>query len=392
MNRTLQPAVKGNQVFRLDEAVEALLDGALRRYSNQLQNPQSAAEQEIREQCRARIHRAISIRAESRSCTPEVAFHSFTPAEPKPGEEPRCNALEDLVHVQLLIREHQPAVDMFIQKYWKLALGAALRYCRSSELSAHQTTAISEVLTQALLLPHKRREAEPGKRRSANTHLVGLDLEKFEGRTPLFNWLCTTIPRLILRLRVASDREQLSEPPDYHNVARAAAPGVDPELFKPCLKNVETQLHGAVTSAQLTHHELHMLLLLTVLTEAQIARLLKRNPGTINRHVTSARTKLKTEIDSLTRNNAMFAECLDVLMHSSNTQTFAETLVCVLLTWPARSENLVLAGSDLQALRTTLQNLPEEAAQCLSFEQILEHLTTILRNEPPENDSIHSPG
>ena len=192
------------------ERLNEILEDAIRLYSNRLTDPADGEYKQVLQICRERAVRAFQHRMSDRGLDEDRTFATFQPQPLPDSAEYSTNPLQDLVHVELFLRGHEPAVSEFLRRYRRMALKRAQafggpRAIRGSsrgvqsqdDNAAESSEAISEVAVQAFLHAHKS-SLEKG----AVSGLPGLDLRSYEGKTELFRWLCPSVTRLMGKLTV----------------------------------------------------------------------------------------------------------------------------------------------------------------------------------------------
>lgn len=192
------------------ERLNAILEQAIRLYSNRLTDPAGDEYRQVLQLCGERAVRAFQHRMHDRGLDEDSTFATFQPQPLSDSGDFSTNPLQDLVHVELFLRGHEPAVSEFLRRYRLMALKRAhtiggLRNTHrpggrgksDSDHAMESSEAISEVAVQAFLHAHKS-SLEKG----TISGLPGLDLRSYEGKTELFRWLCPSVSRLMGKLRV----------------------------------------------------------------------------------------------------------------------------------------------------------------------------------------------
>ncbi len=195
-----------------EQRLHAVLEEAIRMYSDRLTDRRTDAAnseyQEVLRICSERAWNALRHRMKDRGLDEAAALASFLPQPLAGTDECSTNPLQDLVHVELFLRGHEPAVSVFLKRYRLMALKRALAFSGpqaarrprgnntdQDDLEAEKSEAVVEVAVQALLHEH-RASIDKG----TLGGLPGLDLRSFEGKTELFRWLCPSVTRLMGKL------------------------------------------------------------------------------------------------------------------------------------------------------------------------------------------------
>jgi hypothetical protein len=207
----------------VQQRVEELLVAAMAMYSDGLNNSGSDEYREVLEICRERAEAAFAWHRKRWESDAAV----FEQLEPRPIPGTRYTSthpLQDLVHCELVMRGHALAVKKFADSYRGLAeknlrkidpahrpsdsRGAGGKPDSKQDFSRPDTA--MELAIQALLHDHREEFRKGTKGRPDGQHageldglpLRGLPLRSFKARTPLFNWMCRILPRLLRKLQV----------------------------------------------------------------------------------------------------------------------------------------------------------------------------------------------
>lgn len=203
--------------------VEELLVQAMGMYSERLNDPESDEYRDVLETCRERAEAAFAWHR--KRCESDAAV--FEQLKPRPNPETgytSTHPLQDLVHCELVMRGHALAVEKFADNYRGLAektlrkidpvhqpsdsRGAGGKPDSKQDFSRPDTA--MELAIQALLHDHREEFRKGTKGRPDGQHageldglpLRGLPLRSFKAQTPLFNWMCRILPRLLRKLQV----------------------------------------------------------------------------------------------------------------------------------------------------------------------------------------------
>ena len=207
----------------VQQRVDELLIAAMAMYSDRLSDPESVEYMEILDLCRERAAKAFRWHR-SRSESDEAVFAGMATREIPGTRYTTTNPLQDLVHCELVMRGHSPAVDVFLERFRGVAEKMrqkidpthrpprARKTGERSELpeKMYEPDTAAEIAIQALLHDYREEFRKGTKKRSEGIHageldglpLRGLPLRSFEAQTPLFNWMCRSLPRLLRKLQV----------------------------------------------------------------------------------------------------------------------------------------------------------------------------------------------
>lgn len=225
--------VSPGNYLSVQQRVEELLVAAMAMYSNSPTTPESSEYQEVLGICRERAMKAFEWHLK-RCKSAEAVFEELAPC-PIPGTSYiSTHPLQDLVHCELVMRGHAPAVELFIERSRALAektmrkidpmhrsAGKPGNSGRSkSDRDYSQPDTAMELVIQALLHDFREEYRKGTEKKPAGKHageldglpLRGLPLRKFEAQRPLFCWLSRILPRLLRKLqtiRCISSTEEL---------------------------------------------------------------------------------------------------------------------------------------------------------------------------------------
>lgn len=205
------------------QRLEELIAEAISLYSDRLTNPDSAEYQEVFGICLERAEDAFCWHR-NRCESDATVFEQLAPRQIPETHYTSTHPLQDLVQCELVMRGHSPAVSMFTNCFRGLAEknmrkidpthrpapapGSRGRSDSKRDFSLPDTAA--ELAIQALLHDYREEYRKGTQNRPAGKHageldglpLRGLPLRSFKARTPLFNWMCTILPRLLRKLQV----------------------------------------------------------------------------------------------------------------------------------------------------------------------------------------------
>lgn len=207
----------------VQQRVDELLVAAMAMYSDRLTDPESVEYQEILGLCRERATEAFGWHR-NRCESDEAVFAGMSPRQITGTRYTTTNPLQDLVHCELVMRGHSPAVDVFLVRFRGVAektkrkIDPTHRPARvreageQSELpeKMYEPDTAAEIAIQALLHDYREEFRKGTEKRPEGKHageldglpLRGLPLRSFKAKTPLFNWICRTLPRLLRKLQV----------------------------------------------------------------------------------------------------------------------------------------------------------------------------------------------
>ena len=216
------------------QRVEELLVEAMEMYSdcldsskNNTADPDGAKYHEVLASCRERAMAAFRDRRATLQSDDAVFDHWQLRKDSGTGQT-ITNPLQDLVHCELVMRGDEQAVSIFVDRYRGLARSKLRRIesmgYSSDHLGFSAENAIEEIATQAVMHDSRHEYRRRAKFISAQQlaeqpdlgkhhgeldellPLTGFPLRAYGGKTPLFNWLCTTIPRWLREQMTASLR------------------------------------------------------------------------------------------------------------------------------------------------------------------------------------------
>ncbi|MFM7055764.1 MAG: hypothetical protein ACKO2P_02450 [Planctomycetota bacterium] len=205
------------------QRVKELLVQAIGMYSDRLTDPTGDEYLDVLEICSERAEAAFAWHRQ-RWESDALVFEQLAPRPIAGTRYTTTHPLQDLVLCELVMRGHSPAVSLFADRIRGVAektmrkIDPTHRSGRSpgsrgpadSQQDFSRSDAAIEATIQALLHDSREEYRKGTKSRPDGQHageldglpLRGLPLRSFRAQTPLFNWICRILPRLLRKLQV----------------------------------------------------------------------------------------------------------------------------------------------------------------------------------------------